>query len=339
MLPLLPLGAAFPLLCATPAPPSRWGLQWEAAPSCIQAAPLSRAVEERLGRAVFGVMPEVLIHGTLKPGTASGWTARLTLVDARGTILGSREVSTTEPTCAAIEPRLALVIALMIDPDALVARAPQGEASSDEAGAPEPAAPEPESVAPPESPAWTLTETAQELPAEEAPAPDDTPWPGRSTVSLAATASTGLGDTYAPGVSVAWRGAGAWTWFVRLAMYPHATSKPGTERFELFTASPEAGLCPLSVGGPGWEVSGCATAALSFVSVDHQGSAERTVDVFVRGDAGPRLHVEGRLGRTTALHAGLGGTVGWLRPTLSSGVKLGTPLRVGLDVGMSFRGP
>ncbi|NBD09224.1 MULTISPECIES: hypothetical protein [Corallococcus] len=338
MLPLLPLGAVVPLLCATPATPARWGLQWEAAPGCIQAAPLSRAVEERLGRAVFGVMPEVLIHGTLGPEAASGWTARLTLVDARGTILGGREVSTAEPSCAAIEPRLALVIALMIDPDALVSREPQGEASPDEAGTPAPER-EPEPVPPPEPPAWTLNDTAQEPAAEEAPAPEGRPWPERSTVSLAATASTGLGDTFAPGLSVAWRGAGAWTWFMRLAMYPHATAKPGAERFELFTASPEAGLCPLSVGGPGWEVSGCATAALSFVSVDHQGSAERTVDLFVRGDAGPRLHVEGRLGRTTALHAGLGATVGWLRPTLSTGVKLGTPLRVGLDVGMSFRGP
>ncbi|HYO69180.1 MAG TPA: hypothetical protein VEU33_24180, partial [Archangium sp.] len=71
---------------AGPRPESRWGLRWNAEAGCIQAAPLARA--GRLGRTVFGPEPEFLVDGVLERGSPSGWRARLSLVDARGNVLG-----------------------------------------------------------------------------------------------------------------------------------------------------------------------------------------------------------------------------------------------------------
>ncbi|WP_141617558.1 hypothetical protein [Myxococcus sp. AB036A] len=330
------LGVVLPLLAtASPAPSSaRWGLHWNAPSECIQAAPLARAVEARLGRSVFGALPDVLIHGVLEPASSSGWSARLTLVDARGTVLGSRDIDSATPACADIERRLVLVLALMIDPEALRPREP---------------APVPSEVVPPAEEAPPLPEAPdttveEDVPVEESSPPTRAaPWPGRSTVSVSALTTTGFSDGLAWGGRFGWRGAGRVTWLVGLSMVPWARSELEDGRVDLMLATPEVGLCPLVVGGSRWEVSTCAAAAFSFVMADSKGPAVDEVDLLIRGDAVARAQLELRLGSATALHVGGGTAVGWLRPTLPMTSawegRLGAPLRAFVELGLSFRGP
>ncbi|AKF85317.1 hypothetical protein MFUL124B02_11235 [Myxococcus fulvus 124B02] len=332
----LVLGVVLPLLAtASPAPSSaRWGLHWNAPSECIQAAPLARAVEARLGRSVFGALPDVLIHGVLEQASSSGWSARLTLVDARGTVLGSRDIDSAAPACADIERRLVLVLALMIDPEALRPREPtvapsELEPASEDAAPPPDARPDP---------------TVDEAPLDEASPPTRAaPWPGRSTVSITGLATTGFSDGLAWGGRLGWRGAGRVTWLVGLSVVPWARSELGDGRVDLTLATPEVGLCPLVVGDSRWEVSACATAAFSFVMADSQGTSVDEVDLLVRGDALARAQWALRLGRTTGLHVGGGASVGWLRPSLPLRSawegRLGAPLSAFVELGLSFRGP
>ncbi|MCP3063740.1 hypothetical protein LXT21_33695 [Myxococcus sp. K38C18041901] len=333
--PLL-LGVVLPLLAtASPEPSSaRWGLHWNAPSECIQAAPLARAVEARLGRSVFGSLPDVLVHGVLEPASSSGWSARLTLVDARGTVLGSRDIDSATPACADIERRLVLVLALMIDPEALSPREPAPVPS-------EGVAPPEEAPPLPEAPDPTVEE---ELPIQASSPPTRAaPWPGRSTVSLTALTTTGLSDGLAWGGRLGWRGAGSVTWLVGLSVVPWARSELEDGRVGLLLATPEAGVCPLVGGGSRWEVSACATAAFSFVMADSTGQTVDEVDLLIRGDAVARAQLELRWGGATGLHVGGGAAVGWLRPTLPMTSawegRLGAPWRVFVELGLVFRGP
>ena len=104
---------------------TRWGLTWRAPDACIQAAQLARAVEDRLGRSVFGPSPEVRIDGTLeRAADGQSHTARLTLVDEQGSVLGSRDVDSKSADCRDIDASLILVVAVMIDPMASLAPVP-----------------------------------------------------------------------------------------------------------------------------------------------------------------------------------------------------------------------
>lgn len=110
------------LLSATAFAEQRWGLTWRAADGCIQAAELAERVERRLGRPVFGAEPDLRIDGYLvaADGTPKNakWRARLTLIDAHGTVEGSRDVTSPETSCRGIDDSLVLVVAVMIDPSA-----------------------------------------------------------------------------------------------------------------------------------------------------------------------------------------------------------------------------
>jgi hypothetical protein len=110
------------LLTTTAFAEQRWGLTWRAADGCIQAAELAERVERRLGRPVFGAEPDLRIDGYLvaAEGTPKNakWRARLTLVDAHGTVQGSRDVTSPEASCRGIDDSLVLVVAVMIDPSA-----------------------------------------------------------------------------------------------------------------------------------------------------------------------------------------------------------------------------
>lgn len=333
----LVLGMVLSLLStASPESPSaRWGLHWNAPSECIQAAPLARAVEARLGRSVFGALPDVLIHGVLEPASPSGWSARLTLVDGRGAVLGSRDIDSATPACADIERRLVLVLALMIDPEALSSPEPDSEPAEVEPLPEEaPSRPEEVEVAEPEVPVM------DEVPVEQARA---APWPGRSTVSVTVMTATGFGEGLAWGGGLGWRGAGSVTWFVGLSVLPWTRSELEDGRLGLAMAAPEVGLCPLVRGGSGWEVAACATAAFSFVLADPQGASVNEAGLLIRGDVGPRVGLEMRLGRTTALHVGGGAALGWLRPALPLTSawegRLGAPVRAFVELGLSFRGP
>lgn len=109
---------------AEPATPRTSSLSWvrtSGAESCVSTPVLARSVEERLRRPVFvsaadaSVSVEGLVQRTDKP---AGWTATLTLRDAKGEPLGTRELHRDGADCHALDASLSLVIAVMIDPDA-----------------------------------------------------------------------------------------------------------------------------------------------------------------------------------------------------------------------------
>ncbi|MFT3840831.1 MAG: hypothetical protein QM723_27830 [Myxococcaceae bacterium] len=116
------LALACVLLSSAAFAEQRWGLTWKAADGCIQAAELAERVERRLGRPVFGAEPDLRIDGYLvsADGTPKNakWRARLTLIDAHGTVEGSRDVTTADASCRGIDDSLVLVVAVMIDPSA-----------------------------------------------------------------------------------------------------------------------------------------------------------------------------------------------------------------------------
>lgn len=134
----LALGVA-PLLRAQPAsnlpPPRTSSLSWvrmAGAEECVATQQLARAVEDRLGRTVFvsAAEADVSVEGHVEPQPKGGWRAVITLRDGKGTLLGTRELATEKPSCDALREQLALVIAVMIDPDASSRPKPTPSASA-----------------------------------------------------------------------------------------------------------------------------------------------------------------------------------------------------------------
>jgi hypothetical protein len=116
---------------AAAAPERTSSLSWvrmRGAESCIGTRTLAQAVEARLHRAVFvsASQAEISIEGRVeKTQDPEGFRASITISNASGAILGARELTTTAPSCGAMDEELAIVIAVMIDPDAaLSATAP-----------------------------------------------------------------------------------------------------------------------------------------------------------------------------------------------------------------------
>jgi len=81
---------------------------------------LARAVEARLGRAVFVPTPkaERIVEARIAPN-GSGFGAVLSVADQRGKLLGQRELSTTSTDCRSLDRSLVLVLALLIDAEAI----------------------------------------------------------------------------------------------------------------------------------------------------------------------------------------------------------------------------
>lgn len=171
-------------------------LRMPGADACIATQPLARSVEERLGRSVFvsASAADVSVEGRIEKKGA-GFKAVITLRDAKGALLGTRQLERKDGACEAMNAELALVIAVMIDPDAAV------RPRTEDAGAPEAAAvPNVTASAPPPPPP---TETAAPPP----PPPSTPPERDRWRVGAAANIATSIGIAPHPTL-----GAGAnWT--------------------------------------------------------------------------------------------------------------------------------
>ncbi|HEX4339100.1 MAG TPA: hypothetical protein VH062_24500 [Polyangiaceae bacterium] len=112
---------------AAPEPPPRFdarthfSLSWVRLPGaeeCVSAKQLSRDVERRLSRPALGAPAEtdVAIEGFIEKTPQGTFHAVVTIADARGKLLGKRELE--RPECSDIDAALGLAVALMIDPDA-----------------------------------------------------------------------------------------------------------------------------------------------------------------------------------------------------------------------------
>jgi hypothetical protein len=128
-----------------PRPPSLSWVRLPGAEACIGSRALAIAVERRLQRQVF-VPPSraaVMVEGRIEHTSApEGFHAVITVSDEAGVALGNREIRSGAPSCAAMDDDLALVIAVMIDPDASLAPLP-------------PAPPPPPAALPP--PSWRVS--------------------------------------------------------------------------------------------------------------------------------------------------------------------------------------
>lgn len=87
--------------------------------SCIATQALARSVEERLGRHVFvsAAEADVSVEGRIEKRGA-GWHSVITIRDGKGALLGTRELDRADGACTTMNDPLALVIAVMIDPEA-----------------------------------------------------------------------------------------------------------------------------------------------------------------------------------------------------------------------------
>ena len=122
---LLILGATYD--AAAENKPVTSALSWVRLPgaeTCISSPELAQAVEERLGRSVF-VSPAAAgmpIEGRIEPKRGGGFRAHIQSVDDSGRRRGVRELSSDETDCRAFDDELVLVIAITIDPDAVLKR-------------------------------------------------------------------------------------------------------------------------------------------------------------------------------------------------------------------------
>ena len=166
--------------------------------SCIATQALARSVEERLGRRVFvsAAEADVSVEGRIEKRSAGGWHSVITIRDGKGALLGTRELDRPEGACSTMNEPLALVIAVMIDP----------EAKLSSASAPPPLPPPTPAPAPSQAPAPVAAPPAlaTDVPAEVDPATREKarePW--RFQGDAVGTVTSGVAPAVAGGGSIA----------------------------------------------------------------------------------------------------------------------------------------
>jgi hypothetical protein len=97
-------------------------LQWvreASAADCVDGRELARRVEAKLQKQVFGAprSATLLVEGHAQR-TAEGFRAHLRTFDANGAPLGSREVLSSKASCDELSETVAVVLAIMVDPEA-----------------------------------------------------------------------------------------------------------------------------------------------------------------------------------------------------------------------------
>ncbi len=188
-------------------------LRMPGADSCIATQALARAVEDRLGRPgrvfVSAAQADVSVEGRIEK-KKEGWHAVISIRDAQGAQLGTRELDRPDPSCDAMNEPLTFVIAVMIDPEA--AMRSRERAPSD--APPAPSATTTTSSAPPPPPP-PPPPTASDQPPAPPPPKKKNPWifegGGAATLAAGLTPSVALGGAveailYPPGVPVGFRG-------------------------------------------------------------------------------------------------------------------------------------
>jgi hypothetical protein len=155
------------------------------AEQCLDAPALAQAVDTRLGRSAFaGASPELRVTVTLERIPDGVWRAQLLLEDATGQALGRRELVSAEPSCAALDPSLALVVALLVDAPPAPPVEPPPPTDTSTAPPPRPPLPPPTPIRIPRAP----------------PEPEE-PW--RFGAALSAALSLGWLPSFSPGASLA----------------------------------------------------------------------------------------------------------------------------------------
>lgn len=210
-------------------------LRMPGADSCVATQSLARAVEERLGRPVFvsASAADVSVEGRIEKRPGGGFRAVITIRDAKGALLGTRQLERRDGTCESMNAELALVIAVMIDPDAAMRPRPEdaGTATADAAPVP---------VAPVDAAPVATTVKIEEKPPVTAVEPAEA---DRWRVSAAANVATSVG------------------------LAPHATLGAGAEWMLLFPKVPLALRGYANVFYPTTAIDGQARATYDLLYV------------------------------------------------------------------------
>lgn len=293
------------------APPARAesrtsSLSWVRMPgadSCVATQDLARDVEARLGRAVFvsAAQADVSVEGHIEPNRGgAGFHATVSLRDAKGALLGTRDLSKKEASCDEMRAPLALVIAVMIDPDAALKPKP-----------------EPPPLPPPEPTVIVKEKTVYvEVPAKETPKDAALPPPATKTakatweteVDLAFASSLGLIPSAGPGTDVSAvilppRGP-AFSIDSSYFFGTDAAAERGAKAS--FSGGVGAlGVCPLALRRDAFSLFACAALGLGAIDVKSSGFdtglGTQTRLLFV-----PSLDVRGSLRIVGPLRASLG---------------------------------
>ena len=259
-------------------------LSWVRLPgagSCIGTAELGSRVEAHLGRRVFATATtaDVSIEGHVEP---RGHKFTVTLGGARrdGTSLGTRELESEGPDCRTLDAGLVLVIALMIDPDAIGATPAPIASPTAAAAAPGPATVTREGI--------HETTIVREIHHD---APAAAPW--RVDAHLDGSLGFGRLPALAPGVLLAIE-FGPWKRFpIQVTLGTSATGAVSyAERSASFLlVEGGVGMCPGLPLGRRVELGGCAAVRAGGVrSVGRGFEREQAVERgLVDVVAGPRV--------------------------------------------------
>jgi len=285
--------------------------------SCIATNTLAQAVEGRLGRKVFvsASQADVSVEGHIvqtKPGGAPEWRAVLTIRDAHGTLIGTREIERGGSTCSSLDDSIVFVVSVLIDPDAAL-----GKASV--AKAPEP----PPAPAPP--PQVIVRREEVLVPAAAPPEPWHFEASAGGAVSLGLLPTVGWGAT----ASVLVEPPGFWG--IELSgTYWHRTSVDAERgaRSDVWLAYGGVALCPFR-----WEkgrLSYRACAGLEIGTIQSRGSgfAEDRADEALALHAFLPSRFELRLAGPLVASLGLSLIVPLVRTELSYGLPDGSKIAI-----------
>ena len=107
---------------ATPPTSSLSWVRLPGAESCLSTHQLAASVEKRLGHRAFvsASQAELSLEGRIERSAPDRWSATLIVSDRNGRTLGKRELHARGDSCAAIDRSLVLVVAIAIDPGAVL---------------------------------------------------------------------------------------------------------------------------------------------------------------------------------------------------------------------------
>jgi hypothetical protein len=250
------------------------------AESCVPTQELARDVEVRLARTVFvsASQADVSIEGRIdRKGAPNHWHATIILRDSKGATVGTRELDRVDASCSGMNEQLALVIAVMIDPDAALARhttpAPTPPPTST-APPPPPPPPPVEQTKPTPPPIETKTLEPKHPQKKAEPWFFEASAAAFGEVGLTPNPGFGLGVSTlleAPHIPIALDGAAA-------IFFDSTASASGAASTSFTLGYLSGGLCPLRFRNDRLQVFGCLISQLGLLRAESQGFATQTGD-------------------------------------------------------------
>jgi hypothetical protein len=297
---------------AAPAPALSW-VREPGAENCITSIELAKKIEGALKRAIFVSASEadLVVEGYIRPSDTGGYSAKLILTDRSGKPLGSRDLTTEQQDCKALDEALVLVIAVTLYPKSGLAGVsmlpPESASILDELFA-EPTGPDSElldvNIPAPASKEQNRKQTARPLsssaPKPEQQQPTRSPQPGTAVIVGAGGA---IGTGLLPGLNFGINAVIGLMlrdiWPIEISgiyWLPNYASIAGTKKasrnIDIAYAGPS--ICPLSWRWYRWSSMGCLGVQFGAIHVATKGLLEdsSTTKPLINLDFSADLEVE-----------------------------------------------